>query len=287
MRNYKLTLQYDGTDFSGWQVQPGRRTVQEVVEAAMTSITQETCRLNASGRTDAGVHALGQVANVYLRTRLAVPTLLKGINALLPPDVRLREIHEVPQSFCANKDALTKRYRYVIGDSPRPDPFQRRYAWLTHRPLNESAMHRAAQTLLGRHDFLAFETEGPNRLSSVRTIKDITIQRYGEYIAIEIEADGFLYNMVRAIVGTLYQIGRGYWQEERMAAILHSRDRTQAGPTAPPQGLFLLSVSYPPELECREPPEASTAEADPTRLAFPFTAKATSSPVMLIPISAP
>ena len=244
MRNLKLTLQYDGTDFFGWQMQPGRRTVQEVVESAIFEITRERVRLNASGRTDSGVHALGQVANFYTGTRLPCPALLKGINAKLPEDVTARECVEAPQGFCANKDAVRKRYRYVIADSRTPSPFLRKYAWFTHLPLNEAAMSRAAQFLLGRHDFLCFETEGPNRLSSVRTITNLEVTRHDECVWIEVEADGFLYNMVRAITGTLYQVGRGYWPTDAIPAILESRDRSRAGPTAPPEGLFLVHVTY-------------------------------------------
>jgi len=245
MRNLKLTIRYDGTDFFGWQVQPGRRTVQEVLEKAITAITQEErVWVNASGRTDSGVHAVGQVANVYTASKLSCAKLLKAVNAKLPADVCVRELVEVPQSFCANKDAVRKMYRYVIQDGRLHDPFMRKYAWFVRQSLDVDAMSRASRCLLGRHDFRCFETEWPNRLTSVRTITHLAVNRFGDYLWLDVEADGFLYNMVRAIAGTLINIGRGYWPAEQVAAILAAEDRTRAGPTAPAQGLFLMRVSY-------------------------------------------
>jgi tRNA pseudouridine38-40 synthase len=246
MRNLKLTIRYDGTDFSGWQTQPGRRTVQETVEAAIREITREArVQLNCSGRTDSGVHAVAQVANVYTASKLPCGVLLKAINAKLPADVCVRAVEEAPQSFCANKDALRKAYRYVIRDGRLPDPFLRRYAWFVRQPLDAAAMARAGRCLVGRHDFRCFETEWPNRLTSVRTITHLAVNRFGETIWIDVEADGFLYNMVRAIAGTLVQVGRGFWPEGRVEEVLKAMDRRLAGPTAPPEGLFLLRVTYP------------------------------------------
>ena len=245
MRNLKLTIRYDGTEFFGWQTQPGRRTVQETVEAAIRAITREDrVRLNCSGRTDSGVHAVAQVANVYTASKLACPVLLKAINSQLPADVCVRSIEEAPQSFCANKDAVRKTYRYVIRDGRIPDPFLRRYAWFVRQTLDVDAMRRASRCLLGRHDFRCFETEWPNRLTSVRTITRLAVARFGETVWVDVEADGFLYNMVRAIAGTLVQVGRGFWPEGRVAEVLAAMDRRRAGPTAPPEGLFLLRVTY-------------------------------------------
>ncbi len=245
VRNFKLTIRYDGTDFFGWQTQPGRRTVQETVERAIADITREArVRLNCSGRTDSGVHAVGQVANVYSATRLNADALLKAINAKLPEDVCVRELCEVPQSFCANKDALRKMYRYVIQDGRLRDPFLRKYAWFVRQSLNAEAMARAGKCLVGRHDFRCFETEWPNRLSSVRTITHLSVNRFGECIWVDVEATGFLYNMVRAIAGSLVQVGRGFWPETQLADVLHAMDRRLAGPTAPPEGLFLMRVTY-------------------------------------------
>ncbi len=245
MQNLKMIVRYDGTDFHGWQTQPGYRTVQETVESAISSITTEPrVRVNCSGRTDAGVHAYGQVVNVYTATRLPLETLLKAINAKLPGDVAVLQIAVAAQSFDANKDAICKRYRYQIDDSRIPDPFLRRYAYQPKRNIDHDAMHRAAQALVGRHDFRSFETEWPNRLTSIRTIQDIAVTRQGNVVGIEVQADGFLYNMVRSISGTLYQIGRGYWPVEQMQVILDAQDRRVAGPTLPPQGLAMLWVKY-------------------------------------------
>jgi tRNA pseudouridine38-40 synthase len=245
MRNIKLTISYDGTDFNGWQTQPGYRTVQEVLENAIADLTGEPrIRLNASGRTDAGVHAVGQVANFYTASRLPPGKILRAVNARLPPDVIVRDAAEVPEAFDANHDAIRKLYRYVIHDNPVPDVFLRRYCCQSRHRLDAAAMRRAAEALKGRHDFRCFETEWPNRMSSVRTITHLAVNRVGDWIWLDVEADGFLYNMVRAIAGTLMYVGRGYWPEAQVAAILEAGDRKLAGPTAPAAGLFLMRVSY-------------------------------------------
>jgi len=245
MRNIKLTISYDGTEFQGWQTQPGVRTVQETLEQAIGELTgEERVRVNASGRTDAGVHALAQVVNFYSTTELAPDVLVRAINAHLPADVTVREAADVPQSFDASHDATRKLYRYVIHDGAVPDLFLRRYCCQSRHPLDAGAMRRAAEPLKGRHDFHSFETDWPNRMSSVRTITHLGVNRFADWIWIDVEADGFLYNMVRAIAGTLMNVGRGHWPEEQVAKILQAEDRTQAGPTAPAQGLFLVRVTY-------------------------------------------
>jgi tRNA pseudouridine38-40 synthase len=245
MQNIRLTLSYDGSDFYGWQTQPGFRTVQETLENALSPLCiGQKVRANASGRTDTGVHAVGQVANCYLETRVPLNNLAKAINARLSEDVIIRQAEEVPQSFDANRDAVRKLYRYVIHNAAQPDLFLRRYCYHVRTPLDAAAMARAAVVLRGRHDFHSFETEWPNRLSSVRTILHLTVNRMGPWIWIDVEADGFLYNMVRSIVGTLINVGRGYWPESQVAEILQAEDRTQAGPTAPAAGLFLMRVTY-------------------------------------------
>jgi tRNA pseudouridine38-40 synthase len=245
MRNIKLTLSYDGTDFNGWQTQPGYRTVQETLELAIAKLTgEERVRVNASGRTDAGVHAVGQVVNFYSITQLEAEVLIRAINAHLPADIAVTAAEDMPQAFDANRDARRKLYRYVIHDGAVPSPFLRRYCCQSRHVLGVEAMRRAAEPLKGRHDFHSFETDWPNRMSSVRTITHLAVNRFGDWIWLDVEADGFLYNMVRAIAGTLMNVGRGFWPESQVAEILNAEDRVQAGPTAPAQGLFLMRVCY-------------------------------------------
>jgi tRNA pseudouridine38-40 synthase len=245
MRNFRLTLGYDGTDFHGWQMQPGLRTVQQVLEEALSRLTgEQRVRVNASGRTDTGVHAVGQVINFHSDTKLGPEVLLRALNAHLPQDVVVRQVEVVPDDFDANRDALRKLYRYVIHDAPVPELFLRRYCHHCRWRLDAASMARAAQKLSGTHDFRCFETDWPNRASSVRTITHIAVNRFGDWIWLDVEADGFLYNMVRAIAGTLINVGRGYWPEQEVAGIVASGDRTRGGPTAPPEGLFLMRVEY-------------------------------------------
>jgi tRNA pseudouridine38-40 synthase len=244
MRNIKLVVSYDGTDFHGWQVQPGYRTVQQVLEDAVAGLTGARTRVNASGRTDTGVHALGQVVNFQGDTRLPPEKLVSALNARLPEDVVVREAADVPAGWDANRDARRKLYRYVIHDGPVPDLFLRRYCHHTRRRLDAAAMARSAAALGGRHDFASFETDWPNRASSVRTVTHLAVNRLGDWVWLDVEADGFLYNMVRAIAGTLLNVGRGFWPVEHVETILRAADRTRAGPTAPARGLFLVRVTY-------------------------------------------
>jgi tRNA pseudouridine38-40 synthase len=244
MQNIKLLLCYDGTDFFGWQRQLDRRTVQQELETAIGRLTGVEAPTTASGRTDAGVHALGQVVHFFTASRHAPEVFIKALNALLPRDVRVLDAREMPQSFHATLDAKSKLYRYVIDNGRIADPFQLRTSWHVFTPLDAEAMDRAAQALKGRHDFHSFETQWPNRISSVRTITHIAVGRVESTVRIEVEADGFLYNMVRAITGTLTLVGAGRWPEARVAEVLAAEDRARAGPTAPPQGLFLVRVRY-------------------------------------------
>jgi tRNA pseudouridine38-40 synthase len=249
MRNLKITLSYDGTDFNGWQTQPGYRTVQETLEKAIELVTAKKAFANASGRTDAGVHAVGQVANFYSETRHKPEVLIRALNANLPDDIAVSHCCEAGQAFDANKDALRKLYRYVITDCPVRSPFLLRYATHSRHRLDAGKMANACRCLLGRHDFHSFETEWPNRLTSIRTITHLAVNRVGYYIWLDVEADGFLYNMVRAIAGTLINVGRGYWPVEKVEEILTAEDRKEAGPTAPARGLFLMRVTYPDGIE--------------------------------------
>ena len=247
MRNIKLTLCYDGTEFHGWQRQPGLRTVQQALEDALERLTGARPHTNASSRTDAGVHALGQSVHFFTASVHSSATFVRALNALMPRDVRVLEAREMPQAFHATLDARSKRYRYVIDNAAIASPFQLRSSWhLPHR-LDVDAMGHAARCLLGRHDFRSFETEWPNRTSSVRTIHDIAVVRHEELVTVEVEADGFLYNMVRSIAGTLVLVGSGKRPDGWVADVLAAESRVEAGPTAPPQGLFLIRVRYASE----------------------------------------
>jgi tRNA pseudouridine38-40 synthase len=263
MRTIRLTLVYDGTNYVGWQVQPNGVSVQSVVEEAIRRVTGETLRVLAAGRTDAGVHALGQVA--AFRTTSGIPTerIVPALQSHLPDDVVVREAVETAADFHATYSAKRKRYRYVIDNGMPPDPFVRRYAWHYRGALDAAAMHAAAQTLVGTHDFRCFESEWPNKATSVRTVLECTVDRYsgwpvwsqpsslreppqpdGRFLWMDIVADGFLYNMVRAILGTLLKVGRGKWTAEDVRRILERQDRALAGETAPAHGLYLVSVEY-------------------------------------------
>lgn len=244
MRNIKLVVSYDGTDYHGWQRQPGLPTVQEVLEDALTELTGSTPTCQASGRTDSGVHALGQVVHFLTPSEHSPSVFVKALNAMLPKDVRVRSAEEKPQAFHSTIDARSKRYRYVIDNSRIANPFRLRYSWHVYHHLDHEAMQRAGQSLVGRHDFRSFETNWPNRSSSVRTIFDLTVERLDDEVRMEVEADGFLYNMVRAITGTLVLVGTGRRPESWVSEALRAESRADAGPTAPPQGLFLLRVHY-------------------------------------------
>jgi tRNA pseudouridine38-40 synthase len=246
MRNIKLTISYDGTDFHGWQRQNGLRTVQGVLEDAIHQLTGSRPAATASGRTDAGVHALGQVVHFLSVSQHSSGTFVKGLNAIMPPDVRVLAAEEMPQAFHATLDAKSKRYRYVIDNGAFADVFRLRYSWHVRRALDDHAMDRAGRFLVGRHDFHSFETEWPNRTSSVRTIFDLTVERTKSVVTIEVEADGFLYNMVRSIAGTLVLVGAGKRTEEWVVEVLAAENRAVAGPTAPAKALFLVQVRYAP-----------------------------------------
>jgi tRNA pseudouridine38-40 synthase len=248
MRPLKLTLAYDGTDYSGWQVQGEKPTLQRTVEGAIRCVTGEFLRVVASGRTDAGVHALGQVASFSTQCALPLPQFCRAINANLPCDVRVLAIEETHSGFHAIRDAVSKRYRYVIQDGPIPDVFVRRHCWFIPQRLDEAAMQRAAQSLVGTHDFTSFQAAGSPRSTAIRTIMELTVRRgldsASNRITIEVEANGFLYNMVRIIVGTLVDVGRSVQPWTWPAEVLALHDRRLAGRTAPPAGLFLAQVKY-------------------------------------------
>jgi tRNA pseudouridine38-40 synthase len=263
MRNIRLTLAYDGTHYVGWQVQPNGTSVQEVVEKAIGKLTGEEPNLLAAGRTDSGVHALAQVANFMTDCTIPVEKLRPGLQTFLPDDVVVTDVAEVDPAFHATYSAKGKRYRYVILNRRVRDPFVRNYAWMVPHQLDQSAMHEAGQVLLGTHDFRCFESQFPNKATSVRTVAEVSVSRHAvwpvwwqsqlllenpvadePFLWIDVVADGFLYNMVRAIVGTLVKVGQHRWTAADVRSIVESRDRSQAGETVPPNGLYLVNVDY-------------------------------------------
>lgn len=249
MRTLKLTLAYDGTAYAGWQRQPGKSTLQETIERAIKAVTGKRTIVAGSGRTDAGVHALGQVASFDTESQLSPRDFHKALNAHLPRDIAVTQVADVSYSFHARKSAVSKRYRYVIVNSRTHDVFRRGYSWhYCYGKLDAEAMHAAAQHWRGTHDFRTFETQWPQRSSSIRTVLDADVRRLAapndKVIQFEFEADGFLYNMVRTMVGTLVEIGRGRKPAAWTAELLRTGDRRRAGMKAPAAGLFLVEVKY-------------------------------------------
>jgi tRNA pseudouridine38-40 synthase len=245
--NWRLVLEYDGTDFEGWQVQPGaRRTVQGVLEAALARLAGDCpFAVYGAGRTDAGVHALGQVASVRLATRLAPEALQRAIDALLPPDVALRELTPAPASFHARRDARSKLYVYRLWTGVARSPLRERYALRVRYALDLDALRRAADALVGTHDFASFRAGGGRGRTSVRTLTRVEVTgRAGEELSLEVEGSGFLRHMVRNLAGTLLEVARGRRAADSIPALVAARDRRQAGPTAPAHGLTLVRVDY-------------------------------------------
>ena len=246
-RNVKLVIEYDGSAYHGWQRQANASTVQQVLEEAIAALVGHPVTLTASGRTDAGVHALAQVANFHTRSTLPADRLPHAINAALPHDVAVLRAEDVPAAFHARYSATGKTYRYrILRRDVRPALGRSRTHWL-RRKLDLAAMQQAAARCVGEHDFAAFESES-NGGNTVRTVTrcDVAARpaRGGELIAVTVSANGFLYNMVRAMVGTFIEIGSGRWPPEHIARLFAARDRALAGPTAPAKGLCLLEVEY-------------------------------------------
>ncbi|HOA74350.1 MAG TPA: tRNA pseudouridine(38-40) synthase TruA [Phycisphaerae bacterium] len=245
-RNIRLLIAYDGTEFHGWQHQPGLRTVQECIQQAIRRVVHHQVSLIGSGRTDAGVHARGQVANFETTCEIPCDNLRKAIGSRVPKDISILRADEVPLGFRATFDAVSKLYRYSIHNAPgRPvEEMLQRYRYHFWHPLDVHRMRQAAALLVGTHDFAAFASKGSERESTVRTVLRIEIYRRYEQIHVDVEGTGFLYNQVRNMVGTLIEIGRGHWPPEYAGEILASRDRSKAGPTAPARGLCLEWVRY-------------------------------------------
>lgn len=247
VRTLKLTLQYDGTAFVGWQRQAGGTSVQGLLEEALSRIERSPVTVYGAGRTDAGVHAFGQVASAQLATALEGVTLRRALNAVLPPDVRVTAVEDQPAGFHARFSARGKLYEYQIVNAPFVSPFLHRYAWHVIPELDLDAMRAGAAALVGRHDFAAYQGAGSSAGATERTIERLQWELGGgpsRPLTMQVEGDGFLRHMVRNIVGTLAEVGLGRWPPGQVATILASRDRTQAGPTAPAHGLFLVRVLY-------------------------------------------
>ena len=243
----KLVLEYDGTRYVGWQVQPNGPSVQAEVERALETLHKAPRRVTAAGRTDAGVHALGQVASFFEREPLPLSAYLQGMNALLPPDVAVRAASLEPDGFDARRSASGKRYRYRVENGPVRRPLSRVVAWEHFRPLDADAMRAATVHLLGRHDFACFQASDCACEHAVREIRrcEVSGERGGR-IDLVLEATAFVKHMVRNITGTLCEVGTGKRSSESLKSLLLTRDRTLAGPTAPPHGLCLEEVFYGP-----------------------------------------
>jgi len=238
----KLTVEYDGTEFSGWQIQPNRRTVQGEIENSLKTLTQEKVRVVGSGRTDAGVHALGQVVSFRCRSGLPLPTFEKGLNGLLPEDIRIVRAEELGSSFNARRDAVSRTYRYLL--SKRPRAVDRQYVWYPRMTFSVGPMEQASKYLLGAHDFAAFCKSNGEDKDFTSRVFSVDWNEDDDEICFEITAMRFFHNMVRVIVGTLLEVGRGRTTPEGFREILESRDRRQAGPTVPPHGLYLARVDF-------------------------------------------
>lgn len=244
MPTRKLTVAYDGTAFAGWQMQAGVRTVQGVIEEALFPIDNTRIVAHAAGRTDAGVHAVGQVVSCRLQSSIGCDALQRAMNVRLPPDVRVLRVEEVPEGFNARFAARRKTYRYSLSTAQVVLPQRRLYVWHVAQSLDHDAIDRAAQALLGAHDFAAFQAAGGEASSTRRELFRSSVQRMEDELCYEVRGSGFLHHMVRNIVGTLVDIGRGRRPVEDMAMVLQSRDRRSASATAPPHGLTLWTVEY-------------------------------------------
>jgi tRNA pseudouridine38-40 synthase len=241
---HKLTIQYDGTDYVGWQRQASGTSIQGLIETALEPIEGQTVSVQGAGRTDAGVHAVAQVASVALETALDHQALRRALNAVLPPDVRVTHVERAADDFHARFSAREKTYEYRIVNGPFVSPFEYRYAWHLPYPLEVSAMQEAALVLVGKHDFSAFQAAGSDVKSAERTVIGLDVEFDEPHVAITVTADGFLRHMVRTIAGTLVDVGSGRATARSVAEALASGQRGRMGPTAPARGLFLLSVGY-------------------------------------------
>lgn len=253
LRTFKLVIAYDGTDYAGWQIQPNQPTIQSQLERALLQLTGQRVAVVGSGRTDSGVHAIAQVGSLTTEAwRAPADALMRAMNTKLPADIAVTAACEMPLNFHAIRDAVGKRYRYQLQLGGVRDAFEYRYRVQVPAAVDVEAMRAAAERLVGKHDFASFQATGSVRKTTVRDVRAVEVlddesprgRAGGRGIAVEIEADGFLYNMVRNIVGTLLEVGRGKQSPQWIDHLLAVGDRGQAGPTAPPQGLFLARVDY-------------------------------------------
>ena len=246
MPTFKLTIEYDGTDYHGWQVQPGMRTIQGVLQEATARIIGEPVHVTGAGRTDAGVHALGQVASLRAEFRHPPDTLQRALTTLLPPDIVVIRVEEAPNDFDAQRWARWKRYRYTLLTRPSPSALERRYALFVPRPLRIAAMAEAAEILIGEHDFSSFQAAHSSADHPVRRVYAAQFRLEADHVQFEVSADGFLRHMIRIIMGTLLDVGRGKLAPGDLKAILEAQDRNRASKTLSAHALFLMEVSYRP-----------------------------------------
>ena len=255
MRFFKATIEYDGTDFAGFQWQTGQRTVQETLEKALRKRTEQNVRITGAGRTDSGVHALGQVVSFACETRIPTAQMALALNGALPPDLSVREVQETDETFSARFSASSRVYAYFILNRPMPSALFRRYSAFCPIPLDTVAMHSAAQSLLGERNFAAFANDLRDDQVTEREMLRFTVGKSRPFVIVRVEANAFLRGMVRNLVGTLIEVGLGKRSPDSLSAVLESCDRRQAGPTAPPQGLCLMKARYGVRKEYSRPRE--------------------------------